>query len=152
MCKDKHSLSFRTSIYNKNVMKYFTYPQCNNEFVRATKKDYKLYPNNNLIKSKYISLGNDIHIVPVNKQLLQTQKHRFVFLCGNSNIFYNFSSNDVTFCCVLFASSNAENNVMNVMLFGLNISAIAFPESDIVFPVVIVSSKTRTSLPLIASA
>lgn len=42
-------------------MKYFTYPQCNNEFVRATKKDYKLYPNNNLIKSKYISLIGDTY-------------------------------------------------------------------------------------------
>lgn len=104
MCKDKHSLSFRTSIYNKNVMKYFTYPQCNNEFVRATKKDYKLYPNNNLIKSKYISLIGDTYtaienIEEVLNDLTELEKLKEII-----------SKEDTSFANVILGTSNYGKN------------------------------------------
>lgn len=85
-------------------MKSFKYPQCNNAFVLTTKKEYKLHPDDNSAKSKYVSLVGDTYIAIENIEEALTDLDEL------QKLKVSIENEDTSFANTILGTSNYGNN------------------------------------------
>ena len=85
-------------------MKSFSYPQCNNAFVLTTKKEYKQHPDDNSVKSKYVSLVGDTYIAIENIEEVLTDLDEL------QKLKVSIENEDTSFANTILGTSNYGNN------------------------------------------
>lgn len=85
-------------------MKSFKYPQCNNAFVLTTKKEYKLHPDDNSAKSKYVSFVGDTYIAIENIEEVLSDTDAL------QELKVSIENEDTSFANTILGTSNYGNN------------------------------------------
>ena len=85
-------------------MKSFTYSQCNNEFVLTTKKEYKQHPDDDSVKSKYVSLVDDTYVAIENIEEVLNDLNEL------QKLKVSIENEDASFANTILGTSNYGNN------------------------------------------